>query len=96
MAAPGLLDRYLARTAWEAQERQKLVAPDRSDNLYSPVSDLHRTRGSFGYEASDNVWMWSGTTARLALAAAAMGLAGTAAFLMSNGRRKGYKLLDRS
>ncbi len=53
MAAPGLLDHYLAKFAYESQERQQLVSLDRRDNLYSPVANLHRTRGSFTREATE-------------------------------------------
>jgi hypothetical protein len=43
MLVPGLLDRYLADSAWEGQETARQVRPDRRDNLFNPVSGLHRT-----------------------------------------------------
>ena len=82
MAAPGLLDRYLAKFAFGAQARKQPVDPSQGDNLCSPMTSLHRTRGSFDREAADSVSMWSGTQARLALAAAAMVISGAAVTLL--------------
>lgn len=96
MAAPGLLDRYLARTAYGAQERKKRISPERRDNLYSPVAEPHRTKGSFSYESRNGVSMWSATRARLTLAAAALGLAGGAALWLRGRRREFYRLSDRN
>jgi len=42
------------------------VAPDRRDNLMTPGHGLHRTRGSYGQEASDRAIAASGVAARLA------------------------------
>jgi short-subunit dehydrogenase len=64
---PAFLDRYLARNAYEAQDREAAVAPDRRDNLIEPVHDLHRTRGSFDREARTSVTLLSGAEVRLAL-----------------------------
>jgi short-subunit dehydrogenase len=66
MVLPEFLDRYLARAAFEAQETEVPVAPDRRDNLTTPVHDLHRTRGRFGAEASDATIVAPGPLARLA------------------------------
>jgi NAD(P)-dependent dehydrogenase (short-subunit alcohol dehydrogenase family) len=52
MVLPGFLDRYLAKVAFEGQETQRPVSPDREDNLQTPVHSLHRTRGRFGDEAA--------------------------------------------
>ena len=53
MAVPTFLDHYLARNGYDAQEQKALISPDRRDNLLSPVTNLHRTRGSFGSEAHE-------------------------------------------
>ena len=37
LLVPGLLDRYLARTNYEAQQSEEPEDPDRPDNLWSPV-----------------------------------------------------------
>jgi NAD(P)-dependent dehydrogenase (short-subunit alcohol dehydrogenase family) len=52
MLLPRLLDSYLARNAYEAQETKMPVSSDRKDNLFEPLHDLHRTRGRFGDEAA--------------------------------------------
>jgi short-subunit dehydrogenase len=49
---PGLLDRYLARSAYEAQQMvDRLRAPSNPANLFSPVPELARTHGIFDQEA---------------------------------------------
>ena len=47
---PGFLDRYLARTAVTGQQTETRATSARRDNLDAPVTELHRTRGSFGAE----------------------------------------------
>jgi short-subunit dehydrogenase len=65
MLLPGLLDRYLAKNAYEAQETGAAVSPARQDNLMSPVGDLHRTHGRFDAEAGNSVMAIPGPAARL-------------------------------
>ena len=52
---PGLLDRYLARTAYQAQQTEAPERDDRRHNLWEPVDDVdgadHGTRGRFDGEA---------------------------------------------
>jgi len=60
------IDRYLARAAFDSQQTRVPVAPDRRDNLMTAVHELHRTRGSFGAEASDQTIVAPGKAARLA------------------------------
>ncbi len=76
MVLPEFLDRYLARNAYEAQERITYVSAERRDNLIQPVSDLHRTRGSFSNEAANRALAVPGPLARLipTLAGALTGL----------------------
>ncbi len=45
--APALVDRYLARTGYEAQQTDEPVDPRRPDNLFQPVPGDHGTRGRF-------------------------------------------------
>jgi short-subunit dehydrogenase len=66
MLCPGLLDRYLARTAVAAQQSSTPIQAGRRDNLLAPVHDLHRTRGSFGAEAGRTALVSPGPTARIA------------------------------
>lgn len=49
--APGLVDRYLARTNIDAQQMDERVAADRPDNLLSPVNGHHDAHGIFDDEA---------------------------------------------
>ena len=81
MIAPWFLDFYLARTAVEGQETKKLLPPGRRDNLFEPITALHRTRGSFG-DASETATVLDGDTTRLVIVAAG------AAFFFLLGRRR--------
>ena len=47
MIAPGLLDVYLARTGYKAQQTDQAVSPDRLDNLWEPVPGDHGAHGIF-------------------------------------------------
>jgi NAD(P)-dependent dehydrogenase (short-subunit alcohol dehydrogenase family) len=49
--APGLLDRYLARTGFASQQTHDLVEPDRADNLAGPLPGDRGARGIFDSEA---------------------------------------------
>lgn len=49
--APGLVDRYLARTNIDAQQMDEKVAADREDNLLTPVAGHHDAHGIFDDEA---------------------------------------------
>jgi short-subunit dehydrogenase len=65
MLVPGLLDRYLAKVAFEGQLTPTPVSVDRKDNLFAPVHKLHGTHGSFGSEASRSAFTVAGPVARL-------------------------------
>ena len=67
---PGFLDRYLARKAVAGQQTDKIVRPDRRDNLDRPVTPLHRTRGSFSDEAGEWSILVPGPLVRLGVVAA--------------------------
>jgi len=45
--APGLADRYLARSGYDAQQTERPVSPGRRDNLFEPV-DADEDRGAHG------------------------------------------------
>ncbi len=58
--APGVLDRYLARTGYGAQQTAEAVDPDRPVNLFHPVAGDHGAHGSFdsrAQEGSPQVWL---------------------------------------
>ncbi|HEX2044628.1 MAG TPA: SDR family oxidoreductase [Gaiellaceae bacterium] len=45
--APGVADRYLARTGYESQQRAEPVEEGRQDNLFDPVSGDYGAHGEF-------------------------------------------------
>jgi len=49
--APGLLDRYLARTGFDSQQYDGAEDPNRPDNLWQPVSGDHGAHGAFDAHA---------------------------------------------
>src|SRR3989442_3103332 len=51
---PGLMDHYLARTNYEAQQTDEPVEPDRRDNLWSPVPGDQGAHGTFDNPRSDS------------------------------------------
>lgn len=56
---PGLLDHYLARVGYEAQQTDVPVDPGRPDNLYEPLPGDYGARGRFSEQAcgySAQVW----------------------------------------
>jgi hypothetical protein len=52
--APGLLDRVLARSGYEAQQTGEPEDPGRPHNLWDPVPGDHGARGAFGERATDS------------------------------------------
>ncbi|WP_431990826.1 SDR family oxidoreductase [Streptomyces albogriseolus] len=82
--AAGLLDRYLARTAYDAQQTDDLVDPSRPANLWEPVDSGaggdHGAHGVFDDEArAHSVQLWLSRHRRpIALGAALAGGVGSA------------------
>jgi NAD(P)-dependent dehydrogenase (short-subunit alcohol dehydrogenase family) len=50
--APGLLDRYLARTGYDSQQYDGAEDPNRPDNLWHPIAGDHGAHGAFDTRAS--------------------------------------------
>jgi hypothetical protein len=74
---PGFLDRYLARTAFGGQQTDLPIRAGRRDNLETPVTELHRTRGSFDGESGTHAVLVPGEVVRVGVAAfAALALLG--------------------
>lgn len=75
--APGLLDRYLARSNFEAQQTDRPVSPDRQSNLYRPVDDDRDfgAHGDFNDQAKRSSPQWWLMSNRRWLLAAASGVA---------------------
>jgi hypothetical protein len=60
MVAPGLLDRYLGRTGFGAQQTGQPEDPGRPDNLDQPIAGDHGAHGRFDARAhrrSAQVWL---------------------------------------
>jgi hypothetical protein len=73
--APGMLDRYLAKTGYESQQTDLPEPPGRAENLYQPVHGAHVAHGAFDARAKDphlETWL----TARVSKVAAAGAVAG--------------------
>ena len=78
--APGVADRYLARTAFTGQQVEDMpVAADRPNNLYEPVPKEAATHGIFDDQAKTRSPQLWATTHRGLLAAAASGIAAATA-----------------
>jgi NADP-dependent 3-hydroxy acid dehydrogenase YdfG len=70
--APGLVDRYLARTGFDAQQTAEPVDPNRSDNLWAPLGGDHGPHGRFDHEARPrSIHYWIRTHRPVVVAAAA-------------------------
>jgi NAD(P)-dependent dehydrogenase (short-subunit alcohol dehydrogenase family) len=70
--APGLLDRYLARTGVESQQTDEPEDPGRPDNLWDPVPGDPGAYGRFGGEAREfSPQLWASLHRGLVGAAAA-------------------------
>jgi hypothetical protein len=58
--APGMIDQYLGRTNYEAQQIDEPVEADRRDNLWSPIPGDHGSHGSFdasSHNFSTQAWL---------------------------------------
>ncbi|MEZ3183704.1 SDR family oxidoreductase [Pseudomonas sp. LM13] len=83
---PGLLDRMLARRAWDGQLTAEPAPSERPDNLFEPVEGLHRTDGRFTEQAVPRAVSLSAATASgLAVGAGALLALGVGLLL---GRRR--------
>jgi NAD(P)-dependent dehydrogenase (short-subunit alcohol dehydrogenase family) len=57
---PGLLDHYLARVGYTGQQTHSPVAPNRLDNLWSPVGEDKEAHGTFGKQArASSIQLWA-------------------------------------
>jgi len=80
--ASGLMDRYLARTGYDAQQTDEPVEPDRHDNLWAPLPGDHGARGRFDNRSltrSAQAWVNEHLPSTAAGVLLAAGLAGLAA-----------------
>ena len=76
--APGLLDRFLARTGYDSQQHDGPEDPNRADNLWQPVPGDHGAHGAFDARAqswSPQLWTSEHRTA-LTIGVMALGISG--------------------
>lgn len=66
MVMPGLLDRMMAKQAWDGQLTDEDDDSQREDNLFSPVvrQGVHRTAGRFGADAKEDAFGIGSETVR--------------------------------
>lgn len=74
--APSWLDRYLARTGYNAQQTDQPVDPGRRNNLFEPVESDPGAHGNFDDSASSTSPQLWATTHRAWIAIAGIGIAG--------------------
>jgi NAD(P)-dependent dehydrogenase (short-subunit alcohol dehydrogenase family) len=74
--APGLADRYLARTGFDSQQTDQPVEPGRPDNLFAPLPGERSSHGDFDEEAKPRSAQWALTRHRRLLAGGAGVVAG--------------------
>ena len=66
MVAPALMDRILARRAWDGQFRREALPPEYRDNLYHTVPGVHAVDGPFRESLPGHYARASATRATLA------------------------------
>jgi NAD(P)-dependent dehydrogenase (short-subunit alcohol dehydrogenase family) len=84
--APGLLDRYLATSNYQAQQADRPISPDRPDNLWEP-GDGERdfgARGDFDCQSRASSAQWWLTTHRRTLAVIGAGTAAATAAIVGS------------
>lgn len=82
--APGLLDRYLAKKGYDAQQTDGAADPDRPNNVWSPVPGDHGAHGRFDERSKGkSVQLWASLNRGLLALAAVGALSGVAAALLA-------------
>jgi hypothetical protein len=83
--SPGIADRYLARTGFDAQQTEEPVLTERPDNLFAPLPGTSAAHGDFDDRAKARSIQWEMTRHRRLLAASA----GAAGLLVFGARHRG-------
>ena len=84
--APGLLDWYLGRTGYDAQQTDEPERPDRPSNLWSPVPGEWGAHGRFDERATDFSLAMLASRNRRAVTAAVAGVVGVAGAALARRR----------
>ncbi|HET8551906.1 MAG TPA: SDR family oxidoreductase [Gammaproteobacteria bacterium] len=90
--APGLLDRYMAKSAVSGQMTSEPADPDHPDNLWQPVSGDHGARGRFSDEAHEHSIQFWATTHRSWLMMVGTAVAAGAVYAGMHRRRRRFRL----
>jgi hypothetical protein len=86
---PGLLDRYLASSAWDGQMTDQPIPADRPDNLFAPVPGPYEAHGEFDRQARpQSAESWADRNRGLLLGLAACVAVGAVGLLIHNGTRR--------
>jgi NAD(P)-dependent dehydrogenase (short-subunit alcohol dehydrogenase family) len=91
--ASSALDHYLAETGFKGQQDPRPVSPDRTDNLFEPVSGDHGAHGRFDNEAVDSsaeLWV-SEHKKQIGLAALGAAAVAGVGFMLAGRSRDGEK-----
>jgi len=81
---PGVGDRYLARSAFDGQQTEDPIPPDRLSNLWRPLPGDRGAHGRFGDESkSSSAQLWASKHHRALVAAAGAGIAAAAGGLLA-------------
>lgn len=95
--APGMLDHYLGRTGYAAQQTSEPESPDRPNNLWEPLPGDHGAHGAFDQRSKEKSWELRVSLNRVWLAAGfTLGAAsGIFAGLSGSGRNLDRRSLQR-
>jgi NAD(P)-dependent dehydrogenase (short-subunit alcohol dehydrogenase family) len=85
--APGVADRYLARSGYDSQQTDEQLPAGRPDNLFEPLAGDRGARGDFDSQAHAGSAQWQLTRHRRALDA--LGLGGASLLAWGGRRRRG-------
>ncbi len=84
---PGLLDHYLGRTGYRAQQTPEPADPDRPDNLWEPVPGDLGAHGGFGARSHPrSLQAWASAHRRAVMATSTAVVAGALALARRDGR----------
>jgi short-subunit dehydrogenase len=80
---PGVWDRYLARTNYDAQQTDESEDPSRPDNLWEPLPSDHGAHGRFDDRSHESsLQFWANPHRGWLMLAGAAGLIGAGLFMM--------------
>jgi NAD(P)-dependent dehydrogenase (short-subunit alcohol dehydrogenase family) len=85
--APGVADRYLARSGYDSQQTDEPVAPGRPDNLFEPLAGDRGAHGRFDTRSHDESGQFALTRHRVLASGVGLGAAAGALASLAGRRR---------